>query len=120
MATDLIRNDGPAKGENGTDWIDYLFLNESLKIINNHKEGVPLFLLHSFHTIHAPLNAPAELYRKDYAYDPPPCEGEDAMRTCFKRFGSFEHDDRRSYAAMVTWTDTAIGLVIEALKNKGM
>jgi len=118
LATDLIRDDGPAKGENGTEWVDYLFLNESLKIINEHDTSAPLFLLHSFHTIHAPLNAPAELYVGDYA--PPPCEGEDAMRTCFKRLGSLVHDDRRSYAAMVTWTDTALGKMIDALKNKSM
>lgn len=118
LAVDLIRNDGPAKGENGTAWIDYLFLNESLKIISEHDTSTPLFLIHAFHSVHAPLNAPAELYVGDYA--PPPCKGKDAMRTCFKRFGSIFHDDRRSYAAMVTWTDSAIGKMIDALKSKRM
>eukprot|EP00929_Paragymnodinium_shiwhaense_P033329 TRINITY_DN18316_c0_g2_i1.p1 TRINITY_DN18316_c0_g2~~TRINITY_DN18316_c0_g2_i1.p1 ORF type:complete len:763 (-),score=112.99 TRINITY_DN18316_c0_g2_i1:608-2896(-) len=120
LAVDLIRNDKPAKGENGTEWIDYLFLNESLKIIREHDASTPLFLFHAFHAIHAPLNAPAELYEAVKEYSPPPCEGEDAMRTCFKKYGSLKHDDRRSYAAMVHWTDSAIGQVIEALKAKNM
>eukprot|EP00930_Biecheleria_cincta_P055119 TRINITY_DN41481_c0_g1_i1.p1 TRINITY_DN41481_c0_g1~~TRINITY_DN41481_c0_g1_i1.p1 ORF type:complete len:642 (+),score=93.16 TRINITY_DN41481_c0_g1_i1:50-1975(+) len=118
LAVDLIRNDGPAKGENGTEWIDYLFLKESLKIVNEHDISAPLFLFHAFHSIHAPLNAPAELYVGDYG--PPPCEGKDAMRTCFKKFGSLQHDDRRSYAAMVTWADSAIGQMVDALKAKKM
>jgi len=118
MAVDLIRNDKPASSENGTEWVDYLFLNESLSIINNHETSTPLFLFHAFHSVHAPLNAPAELYTDNYA--PPPCEGEDAMRTCFNLTGSLNHDDRRSYAAMVTFTDTAIGKMVDALKAKEM
>lgn len=118
MAVDLIRDDKPASRENGTEWVDYLFLNESLTIINNHDTSTPLFLFHAFHSVHAPLNAPEELYVGDYA--PPPCTGPDAMRTCFKQFGSLEHDDRRSYAAMVTFTDTGIGKMVDALKDKGM
>jgi len=118
MAVDLVRNNQSASSENGTAWIDYLFLNESLKIINNHDASTPLFLFHAFHSVHAPLNAPEELYVGDYA--PPPCTGPDAMRTCFIENGSLEHDDRRSYAAMVTFTDTGIGKMVDALKNRSM
>eukprot|EP00966_Prymnesium_polylepis_P137115 3168316-Prymnesium_polylepis.1 len=113
---DLIRNDGPAHGLNGTAWVDYLFLNETLSIIASHEQAqAPLFLFHAFHSIHAPLNAPAELYVDNYA--PAPCVD---MSMCFKMFGSLRGDDRRSYAAMVSWTDHAIGRVIAALKDKGM
>lgn len=114
MAVDLIEGDSPAVGKNGTEWVDYQFLNNSLSIIEAHDASKPLFLLHSFHSIHAPLNAPAELYTGEYA--PPPCTGKDAMRTCFKRFGAFTHDDRRSYAAMITFTDGAIGQIKDALQ----
>lgn len=117
LAVDLIRDGKPAKGENGTEWVDYLFLKESLRIINEHDAIAPLFLFHAFHSIHSPLNPPAELYTGDYA--PPPCEGEDAMRTCFTGFPK-KSEERRSYAAMVTWTDSAIGKIIEALKSKNM
>jgi len=117
MAVDLIRDDKPASKENGTEWVDFLFLNESLTIINNHDPSTPLFLFHSFHSVHAPLNAPTELYVDQYA--PPPCT-DSPMSTCFKRFGSLQHDDRRSYGAMVTFTDTGIGKMIDALKSKGM
>jgi len=117
-AVDLMRDDKPASTENGTKWVDYLFLNESLTILENHDVSTPLFLFHAFHSVHAPLNAPEDLYVGDYA--PPPCTGPDAMRTCFKRFGSLEHDDRRSYGAMVTFTDTGIGQIVEKLKAKKM
>jgi len=117
-AVDLIRDDKPASTENGTKWVDYLFLNESLTIIENHDVSTPLFLFHAFHSVHAPLNAPEDLYVGDYA--PPPCTGPDAMRTCFKKFGALEHDDRRSYGAMVTFTDTGIGQIVEKLKAKQM
>mmetsp|Transcript_122681 Transcript_122681/g.273894 ORF Transcript_122681/g.273894 Transcript_122681/m.273894 type:complete len:667 (+) Transcript_122681:80-2080(+) len=118
MAVDLVRNDKPADCDNGTGWVDYLFLNESLSIINNHDTSTPLFLFHAFHSVHAPLNAPPELYVGNYT--PPPCTKEDAMPTCFLKLGSLEHDDRRSYGAMVTFTDTGIGKMVDALKTKGM
>jgi arylsulfatase I/J len=118
LATDLIRNGEPARGENGTEWVDYLFLKESLGIIEEHNASTPLFLFHSFHSVHAPLNAPAELYVGNYS--PPPCEGEDAMRTCFKKLGPLVGDDRRSYGAMVTFADSAMGKIVNALKDKGM
>ena len=130
MATDLIRfpNSNGEQGPdrlNGTKWVDYMFLNESLNIINQHDTSAPLFLLHSFHSIHAPLNADAELYNlhPDGNYMPPPCEHPDSlwpekeMRTCFK---TWPGPSRKSYAAMVTWTDKAIGDVIDRLKAPGV
>ena len=121
LAVDLVRypmkngdkKQGPAYGENGTTWVDYQFLDETKSIIRNHDASLPLFLLHSFHSIHAPLNADAKLYVGDYA--PPPCEGEDAMRTCFEASPCHA---RRSYGAMVTFADTAIGEIIAELRVK--
>ena len=121
LAVDLLRYpmkngeqaQGPAYGENGTTWVDYQFLAESKSIIRKHNVSKPLFLLHSFHSIHAPLNADAKLYIDEYA--PPPCQGEDKMRTCFKVNPMAA---RRSYAAMVTFADTAIGDIIAELKVK--
>jgi len=116
MAVDLIRNWGPAYGENGTDWVDYLFLNESLKLIAEHDTSTPFFLLHSFHSVHAPLNAPHKLYEAYDDYLPAPCPAGE-MRTCFKDDPSFA---RNSYASMITFVDHAIGDVIDTLKYKGM
>jgi arylsulfatase I/J len=117
MAVDLIRNDAPAYGENSTGWIDYQFLEEAKTIIQNHPVGSPLFLLHSFHTIHAPLNAPAELYHAVEEYGEPPCA--DNMATCFLKY-PIDERDRRSYAAMVTFTDKAVGEIVDALRGRGM
>merc|ERR1712241_1111017 len=58
---DLTKNDGAAYKLNGTMWVDYLFANESLRLIEEHDLANPLFLLHAFHSVHAPLNPPQEL-----------------------------------------------------------
>lgn len=128
LATDLCRVvDGSqvaATSEQGKGWVDYQFLDESKKIIDGHKSyhsDKPLFLFHSFHSIHAPLNAPEELYTGDYA--PAPCGAPDSimpdveMKDCF-----MEHPgpSRNSFAAMVTWTDKAIGEIIDKLKAYDM
>lgn len=96
---DLTKNDGPAFGLNGTTWVDYLFLNESLKVVEEHNVSDPLFLFHAFHSVHAPLNPPKELlHTYPHLWDP----------------------TRRAYAAMTTFVDTAVGKIVTALKKKGM
>jgi arylsulfatase I/J len=128
LAADLCRVvDGAqvaAKDEQGKDWIDYQFLDESKKIIDAHKSyhsDKPLFLLHSFHSIHAPLNAPGELYTGDYA--PAPCGTPDSIKPELEMKDCFMVNpipSRNSYAAMVTWTDKAIGEIIDKLKGYDM
>jgi arylsulfatase I/J len=126
LAADLIRfpdangEQGPAHVD-GTTWIDYKFLNESKKIIAEHTTTSPLFLLHSFHSIHAPLNAPVELY--EGSYYPPPCGTPDSIKPDVDMKDCFFKDprpSRNSYGAMVTWTDKAIGEIIDSLKLKDM
>jgi len=125
LATDLIRYPD-ANGQQGpagppTTWVDYEFLDESKKIIAEHPTSDPLFLLHSFHSIHAPLNAPVELYEGHYY--PPPCGTPDSINATLEMKDCFMADprgSRSSYAAMVTWTDKAIGEIIDALKAKDM
>jgi len=135
---DLIKNGEPAYELVGTKWVDYLFLEESLKNIAEHDTAAPFFLIHSFHAIHAPLNAPTALYEQDDAYMPPPCTRDgwdggaatDPMRECFgpffdvlaaaKAVAGVDSRSRRSYASYVTWVDNAIGQIIDGLKARAM
>jgi len=110
-ATDLWRTttdgniDGPADMENGTGWIDYQFLDQSLLIIDQYvpSDDTPLFLLHSFHAIHVPLNPPDEIVAP---YIDNPAISDDPARV--------------AYAGMVTWVDYAVGMMVDAYKAKGM
>jgi len=96
---DLIKDDGPAIGLNGTKWVDYLFLEESLKNIEDHDVSTPLFLFHAFHSVHAPLNPPEELEQP---------------------YETLKDPTRRAYHAMTTFVDTAVGKIVAKLKQKGM
>jgi len=91
--------------ENGTGWIDYQFLAESLLIIDQYvpSDDAPLFLLHSFHAVHLPLNPPDEIVAP--YLENPAINGDPA---------------RVAYAGMVTWVDHAVGLMVDAYKAKGM
>jgi arylsulfatase B len=93
---------GPARHLNGTQYEEYLFTDNSLKVINEHNASnaaAPLFLVHAFHTVHTPLQIPEER---------------------IKHFKYLENKDRRTYAAMVAYMDSAIGQFVTALEKKGM
>jgi len=80
-------------------WADYLFMNESMKRIQEHNPSDPLFLFHAFHSVHSPLNPPEELLKLyQHIWDP----------------------THRAYAAMTTFVDSSVGKVVAALKKKGM
>eukprot|EP00658_Telonema_sp_P-2_P047968 TRINITY_DN3650_c0_g2_i2.p1 TRINITY_DN3650_c0_g2~~TRINITY_DN3650_c0_g2_i2.p1 ORF type:complete len:447 (+),score=97.73 TRINITY_DN3650_c0_g2_i2:191-1531(+) len=98
---DLWRDHGPAHGENGTLYEEELFARNTLRVIEDHdlSSGQPLFMFHSFHLIHTPLEVPAE----------------------FEQEFSFLTDrNRRLYAAMVKYMDEKLGMFVEALHQKGM
>jgi arylsulfatase I/J len=96
---------GPADLENNTGWVDYQFLDETMRIIGDYDpdSGKPLFMFHSFHSIHTPLDPPDEIF--DIYKDSPKVH---MMR------------GRRAYAGMVTWTDGAVGKMVDAFKAKRM
>ncbi len=76
-----------------------LLAAEAERVIKEHDPKTPLFLYVPFNAPHAPLQAPAE-YLKQY-------EG-------------IRNQRRRSYAAMVTCMDDAVGKIAGALKERGM
>lgn len=91
--------DGPADLRNGTGWIDFQFLDESLKAINHHNTLNPLFLLHAFHSVHNPLDPPMAL---------------------MEEYVNIVDPTRRAYASMVNFCDSAVGDMVDALKTKNM
>lgn len=78
---------------------DELFEERVKELIIDHNPSVPLFLFWSTRTVHGALQ-------------PPDAE--------FAKFDFIDTDPRRSYHAMVSWIDGAVGRVVEALKTKSM
>lgn len=72
---------------------------EASRLIQEHNGRKPLFLYVPFNAPHSPLQAPRE-YLDQYAH--------------------LQNARRRTYAAMVTCMDTAIGRILETLEKKGM
>eukprot|EP01059_Diplonema_ambulator_P021362 TRINITY_DN354_c0_g1_i10.p1 TRINITY_DN354_c0_g1~~TRINITY_DN354_c0_g1_i10.p1 ORF type:complete len:330 (+),score=138.98 TRINITY_DN354_c0_g1_i10:48-1037(+) len=99
--TDLWSTNGPANTLNGTAYEEELFTNHSLAMIKNHDPSEPMFLFHAFHLVHTPLEVPQSyLDEFDFIHGSP--------------------KQRKPYAAMVKYLDDALGMLVEAVKDKGM
>ena len=93
---DWWRNDRPVKQEG---YVTTLLGKDAAAIVAKHDPATPLFLMLAFTVPAAPLQAPREFIERNSAI----------------------HDaTRRTYAAMVSALDDAVGTVIAALARKGM
>ncbi|MEI6646857.1 MAG: sulfatase-like hydrolase/transferase [bacterium] len=81
------------------DYTTHLFGRDGAAFIEQHAGKNPFFLYLAFNAVHTPMEAP-----DDY----------------LKRFESIENKGRRTYAAMLSAMDDAIGKVLEALKKAGV
>jgi len=88
----------------GTAYEEEFFLQHSLDIINGHRKKKPLFLFHSAHLLHTPLQIP-EVWLKNF--------------TKMEIRGKSDWF-RRQYAAMTQYMDNQIKQLVEALKAKKM
>ncbi|XP_035685870.1 arylsulfatase J-like [Branchiostoma floridae] len=95
---DLRDQDKPVLDQNGT-YSTHLFARKAIEMILNHDQSKPMFLYLPFQAVHGPLEAPEE-YKRIY---------EDIDNSLV-----------RTYAAMVTVMDEAVGNVTGALKHRGM
>ena len=79
-----------------------------MDIIQKHDVSSPLFLFYSFHLLHTPLQVPKAWLHK--------------IDDLVKAAGGEPIDDenRRLYAAMTFYMDSAIGEAVAALKKKEM
>jgi len=80
-------------------YVTTLLGREAVNIISRHNAATPLFLFLSFTAPQVPWLAPKE-YLEDYR--------------------DIADESRRTYAAMVTALDDAVGALISALESKGM
>ena len=80
-------------------YVDDLFLQRVLDVIEAHDPATPLFLSITPHGVHTPLEVPQEFLDK---------------------FAFIEDPRRRLYAAMVNHVDSMVGAISAALKAKGM
>ena len=99
--TDLSENNTAGKRfvTNPATYEEEWFLERSREVIMAHDTSRPLFLFHSFHIVHTPLQIPTEY---------------------LSRFDFINYENRKKYAAMVYYMDQVIGQLVEALKMKSM
>ncbi|CAE8635175.1 unnamed protein product [Polarella glacialis] len=96
---DLWNTTGPARDRNGTAYVEELFTENTLGIIERHDPAEPLFLFHSFHLVHTPLQVPASWEQE---------------------FGFLTNDAQRKYAAMTAYMDDVTGQIVRKLEEKNM
>lgn len=96
---DLWNTTGPARDRNGTGYVEEMFTENTLSILDRHDPAQPLFLFHAFHLMHTPLQVPEAWERK---------------------FAFLEDPYRRKYAAMTHYMDDVLGKIVAKLKAKGM
>ena len=89
------------RGSTAVEEKEYLtdaFAREAVDFIDRHREE-PFFLYLSFNAVHTPMHADAER---------------------LEQFASIEDKQRRTYAAMMSAMDDAIGKVVDKLRDAGL
>ncbi|KAI8518927.1 hypothetical protein Bbelb_021840 [Branchiostoma belcheri] len=95
---DLRDQDKPVLDQNGT-YSTNLFASKAIEVIRNHPQNKPMFLYLPFQAVHSPLEAPREY---------------------IDMYNNVENTLVRTYAAMVTAMDEAVGNVTDALRKTGL
>jgi arylsulfatase A-like enzyme len=90
------QRDGKTVDDEG--YATHLIANEAIRVIEDQDAGEPLFLYVSFTAPHTPLQAPQAI---------------------IDTYADIQDPDRRTYAAMVSEMDAAIGVIMEAIHDSG-
>jgi len=117
---DLWDNGAPATGLAGSDYEDFIFRDRVLDIIAAHDPAEPLFLVHTPHVAHCPLQVPPDwLARFGFVTND---EAECSVQTSYIFPASTPGDFRcrAQYHAMVSLLDEVLGNITGALKARGM
>ena len=118
---DLWADDGPARTVNGTGYLEDIFAEEALRVVEGHDPEDPLFLFFAPHVAHVPLQVPEDRLQRFRALT----KGDDE-RICASQTYYVNPTDGKNYAckaqyaAMVNYLDEHIGRIVEALKARGM
>lgn len=112
-ALDATCDDGTE--DNESCYEEQLFTQNTLRVLDAHdpKGDSPLFLFHSFHLIHTPLQVPKSYIRKAEARMAG--NGSTGDEAFF-----FDDSARKNYSAMVHYMDDVVGVLTDKLKAKGM
>jgi len=99
---DIWTNKGPFEVREKKVYEEELFELHTIErgiLAHDTSSAKPLFLFHSFHLCHTPLQVPDQV---------------------LKLFSFIEHSKRRRYAAMAYHMDRTVGRIVDALKSKRM
>ena len=144
LYVDLFGSDEPAYGLNnslacsqtnqvGCAYEDEIFVNFTLDVIESHDPSTPLFYYLALHNTHEPLEAPqANLTQFEYIYNN--CSAALNIFTTAKNSScatavaspdTYTAVDKQCcfrwyYSTMTHMADTHIGVVVDAIKAKGM
>eukprot|EP01084_Bolivina_argentea_P307533 531574_1 len=116
---DLWSNDGPAFGENGTMYEEYLFHNRVSSLIDSFalNPTEKWFLVYTTHLAHTPLQLPQD-YIFDFDNDESECSVQTSIVYPGQTFNASQYKCRSIYHGMVTLLDTIIGSIVNQLKEK--
>lgn len=105
-----LRAEAASRGDDEASYVENLFRARALRTIAAHDPSEsPLFLFHSFHLLHTPMQVP-------FRY----LELADA-RVAGAGGSAFDSQNRRLYAAMTLYMDEVVGQLVAALKaNRNM
>ena len=119
---DFWRTNKGASDVNGSDYSEFLYQTELLKIIESHNPADPLFLFYAPHVAHCPLQVPKEYYDKfDFMTDD---EGLCSIQTVKDEHPidpnhlDLKYRCRRQHAAMIMIMDEVVGNLTNALQKK--
>lgn len=98
---------------------DELFVNASIKFIEEHTDGQPFMLFHWPHMPHAPLNSTPEELAVYADVKVSPDDFDSWMRDYARKAPDFENQ-LRNYMAKVTSMDRELGRLLGYLEKKGL
>lgn len=84
---------------NSSTYEEDLFADHTIDAINTHDPAQPMFLFHSFHSLHTPLEVP---------------------QTQLDKFKFIHNPERKKIAAMANYMDQIVGKIVDALKAKDL
>lgn len=116
---DMYSNGGPAYGVNQTEYIEYLFRDQLLSLINSWDGVSPLWIHYTPHIAHCPLQVPRDVLAQwNWTTDD---ESACSAQTPYIFPGSTlaDYACRRQYSAMVGLLDGVLGDVTAAIRAKG-
>lgn len=111
--------EGPARTLNGTQYVEYIFRDRVLEILEQHDPSQgPLYLQYNPHVAHCPLQVPQDwLERFTFPNDEAVCQAQTAV--IFPGSGPADYRCRNQYNAMVALLDEVIGNITTKIKSKG-